>query len=363
KAGRHPGGGRALRDAGRCDAEPGDDRGLRRGNGDVGERSGVPGHAFGDEPRRAGGDPRDPAERDFDRLEPGHLQGPGAQGRVRPRDVRDLVQDGGHAPERSGRGPGGDPPLPGGAVRRGVRGDALRPERQGHPRLDRLTTVGERAVRPRLIFSTSGDRVLAERLAALGAGTPGTIERETFPDGERGLRVASPVADADAILVGGTGSDAGTLELYDLACALVECGLHALTLVGPYFGYSTQERPSKDGDSVTAKTRARLLSSIPLPSGGLRILLVDLHTAGLPYYFEGGVRPVHVTARPLFAAAIRALAPEGCVVASTDAGRAKYVEALANDLGVDASFVFKRRDAGRARVLAVGGRRAGRHGM
>jgi ribose-phosphate pyrophosphokinase len=223
--------------------------------------------------------------------------------------------------------------------------------------------MGERASRPRLIFSTSGDAPLAERLAALGVGTPGAVERETFPDGERGLRLASRVTDADAILVGGTGSDASTLELYDLACGLVECGLHALTLVVPYFGYSTQERPSKDGESVTAKTRARLLSSIPLPSGGIRVLLVDLHTGGLPYYFEGGVRPVHVTARPLFAAAIRARAPGGCVVASTDAGRAKYVEALANDLNADASFVFKRRDAGGVRVLAVSARVAGQHVM
>jgi len=223
--------------------------------------------------------------------------------------------------------------------------------------------VGQRAARPRLVFSTAADSALAERLCALGAGEPGRIERETFEDGERGMRLGRPVSDADAILVGGTGSDADTLELYDLACTLVECGLHALTLVVPYFGYSTQERPTREGESVTAKTRARLLSSIPLPSGGLRVLLVDLHTAGLPFYFEGGVRPVHVSARPLFVEAIREHAPGGCVVASTDAGRAKYVEALANDLRVDASFVFKRRDAGGTRVLAVSARVAGQHVM
>jgi len=215
----------------------------------------------------------------------------------------------------------------------------------------------------RLIFSTATDAILAEKLSELGVGVPGDIERETFPDGERGLRLASPVADADAFLVGGTGSDGDTLELYDLACALVECGVHALTLVVPYFGYSTQERPSKEGESVTGKTRARLLSSIPLPDGGLRVLLVDLQTAGLAFYFEGGVRPVHVSARPLFVEAIRTLAPGGCVVACTDAGRAKYVEALANDLRVDASFVFKRRDSGGTRVLAVSARVAGQHVM
>ena len=223
--------------------------------------------------------------------------------------------------------------------------------------------MSERAARARLIFSTAADAALAEKLCALAVGVPGQIERETFADGERGLRLASPVADADAILVGGTGTDSATLEVYDLACALVECGLHALTLVVPYFGYSTQERPSREGESVTAKTRARLLSSIPLPSGGIRLLLVDLHTAGLPFYFEGGVRPVHVSARPLFVEAIRAHAPGGCVVASTDAGRAKYVEALANDLRVDASFVFKRRESGGTRVLAVSARVAGQHVM
>ncbi|HSP20049.1 MAG TPA: ribose-phosphate diphosphokinase [Myxococcaceae bacterium] len=223
--------------------------------------------------------------------------------------------------------------------------------------------MGERAARPSLIFSTATDLTLAAQLCALGVGVPGQIDRETFADGERGLRLASPVADADAILVGGTATDSDTLELYDLACALVECGLHALTLVVPYFGYSTQERPTHDGESVTAKTRARLLSSIPLPSGGIRLLLVDLHTAGLPFYFEGGVRPVHVSARPLFVDAIRAHAPGGCVVASTDAGRAKYVEALANDLRVDASFVFKRRESGGTRVLAVSARVAGQHVM
>ncbi len=223
--------------------------------------------------------------------------------------------------------------------------------------------MGERASRAKLIFSTATDAALAGQLCSLGIGAPGQIERETFADGERGLRLASPVSDADAILVGGTVTDSDTLELYDLACALIECGLHALTLVVPYFGYSTQERPSRDGESVTAKTRARLLSSIPLPAGGIRVLLVDLHTAGLPFYFEGGVRPVHVSARPLFVEAIRAHAPGGYVVASTDAGRAKYVEALANDLRVDASFVFKRRDSGGTRVLAVSARVAGQHVM
>ena len=56
--GRDPGGQRAHADARRRDAEPRDDRRLRRGHGDVRQRRGVPRPALGDEPRRAGGDPR-----------------------------------------------------------------------------------------------------------------------------------------------------------------------------------------------------------------------------------------------------------------------------------------------------------------
>ena len=72
---------------------------------DVGlEMSGVP-SAFSamldaHEPRRQGRAARHSARADGDRLEPGDLQGPRDQGHLRPRDVRDLVQDGRDAAER-----------------------------------------------------------------------------------------------------------------------------------------------------------------------------------------------------------------------------------------------------------------------
>jgi ribose-phosphate pyrophosphokinase len=94
-------------------------------------------------------------------------------------------------------------------------------------------------------------------------------------------------------------------------------------------------------------------------------MLVDLHTDGIPYYFEGGIRPFHVYTKPVIVEAVRRLAGHdagGFVVACTDAGRAKWVESLANDLGVDASFVFKRRTSGQdTQVLAVSGDVKGKH--
>ncbi len=164
----------------------------------------------------------------------------------------------------------------------------------------------------------------------------------------------TPVDGRDVVLVGGTISEEDTLELFDLACGLVENGARRLSLVVPYFGYSTMERAVKAQEIVTAKTRARLLSSIPVSPEGNRLFLLDLHSEGLPYYFEGGIRPTHLYAKAVVLEAARRLGGADFVIACTDAGRAKWVESLANDLGVDASFVFKRReDDGQPQVTAV----------
>lgn len=200
------------------------------------------------------------------------------------------------------------------------------------------------------------------RDALVGPGrAPGTIERVDFPDGERLLRIADDVYGRDVVLIGGTIDDASTLDLYDLGSALVTYGARRLTLVVPYFGYSTMERATRPGEVVTAKTRARLLSSIPPASYGNRILLLDLHSEGIPHYFEGDITGFHLYAKEIVRRAARAFGGSDFVMACTDAGRAKWVESLANDLGVTAAFVFKRRVSGdKTELLAASARVEGR---
>lgn len=197
-----------------------------------------------------------------------------------------------------------------------------------------------------LLFCTRTYEYLAQELLALGGFEPGKIERKTFPDGEYYRRIVNQVSGRDVILLGGTVSDSDTLEIYDLACAAVKYGARTLTLVIPWFGYSTMERATKPGEVVMAKSRARLLSSIPMASLSNRILMVDLHSEGIPHYFEGNLTTVHIYAKPLILDLARELGGNDFVMACTDAGRAKWVESLANDLGVHASFVFKRRISG-----------------
>lgn len=207
---------------------------------------------------------------------------------------------------------------------------------------------------PFLIFSSRNYQYLLDRLRGFEHCQAGELETRHFPDGERYLRLLTDCVDRDVVVLGGTINDSDTLTLYDLACATVGHGARTLTLVIPFFGYQTMERREKIGEVVTAKTRARLFSSVPPAGLGNRVALLDLHSEGIPHYFSGEVRPVHLSARALMLEEIRRVGGEDFVLGATDAGRAKWVESLANDLGVEGAFIFKRRhDDGTTEVAAL----------
>lgn len=212
-----------------------------------------------------------------------------------------------------------------------------------------------------LIFSTKGYDAQADALSAVTHDERGQVHESRFPDGERYIRLDTEVTGRDVVILGGTVDEAATIELFDLGCTAVHYGAQRLTLVIPYFGCSTMERAVMPGEAVTAKHRARLLSAIPSAAYGNRVFLVDLHSEGIPHYFDSNIRAVHVYAKTEVSDAARRLGGDDFVLACTDAGRAKWVESLANDMGVDASFVFKRRlDGERTQVSAVSAQVEGR---
>ncbi len=197
------------------------------------------------------------------------------------------------------------------------------------------------------IFTTTSYNHLSDGLLSQGvAFSKGEVEVKRFPDGEVYHRILTKVDGADVVLIGGTVSDTETIELFDLACGLVKQGALSLTMVIPFMGYSTMERAVKPGEIVKAKTRAMLLSAIPTAPMGNRAMFFDLHSEGIPHYFSESIRPVHVYCKQIVLQAAQELYGNNFVLASTDAGRAKWVESLANEAGVSAAFVYKRRLSG-----------------
>jgi ribose-phosphate pyrophosphokinase len=207
----------------------------------------------------------------------------------------------------------------------------------------------------KLLFTIQSYAYLEPRFLAAEDFERGEIERNMFPDGERYLRLAVETEGRDVVLLGGTPTDLDTLELYDLGYAISRAGARSLSVVIPYFGYATMERAVHPGEVVTAKTRARLISAIPPCEAGTRVFLFDLHTDGIAFYFSDSHVTHHVYGAPLITAAIRRrMANRPFVLGATDAGRAKWVQSLAQTLGVEPAFVYKRRDAGQGTLSITG---------
>lgn len=197
----------------------------------------------------------------------------------------------------------------------------------------------------KLLVTIASYAYLEPRFLAAGDFERGEVVRKTFPDGERYLRLAIDCWGRDVVLLGGTPTDLDWMEVYDLGCAIARAGARSLSIVMPYFGYSTMERAVLPGEVVTAKNRARLVSAIPPCEAGTRIFLFDLHTDGIEFYFGDAHQTRHVYGAPVITAAIREAMGDGrYVLGATDAGRAKWVQSLAASLGVEPAFVYKRRD-------------------
>jgi ribose-phosphate pyrophosphokinase len=215
------------------------------------------------------------------------------------------------------------------------------------------------------LVSTPTSLPFARRLAShLGVAVARVDERQ-FPDGERYLRFdladSFGLVGSDVVIVGATEGGASLEEVYRLGCGAVEHGARSLVLVVPYFGYSTMERATLPGEVVTAKVIARQLSAIPRAPRGTWVLLMDLHSAGIVHYFEGDAVALELYAQPKVLAAIGDLKLDSLCLASTDMGRAKWVEALANKLDAPVALIHKKRLSGsETRVAAVVGDVAGR---
>jgi ribose-phosphate pyrophosphokinase len=215
-----------------------------------------------------------------------------------------------------------------------------------------------------VLLSTASSTAFARRLGApLNLPLSG-VERQVFPDGEVYLRFEIrdrlSLLGQHVVLVAATESISCVDEVYRLACGAVEHGARSLVLVIPYFGYSTMERAVQPGEVVSAKTVARQLSAIPRAGRGNRVLLMDLHSPGIVHYFEGDTVALELYAEPRIVAAIEGLGLKRLCLASTDMGRAKWVESLANKLHAPVALIHKKRLSGsQTKISAVVGDVAG----
>jgi ribose-phosphate pyrophosphokinase len=192
-----------------------------------------------------------------------------------------------------------------------------------------------------LVFAGTSNPELAGRIARRLRTPLGSVEQETFANGETYCRYGESIRGADVFLVQSCSPPVNDhlVELLLMVHAARLASAHRITAVMPWFPYSRQDKKSASREPISARLVADLLGT----AGVDRVLTMDLHAGQIQGFFAVPVD--HMTALPLFANRFRRLAAHGASLAavSPDLGRVKLARRLGAALGADLAVVTKTR--------------------
>lgn len=112
-----------------------------------------------------------------------------------------------------------------------------------------------------LVFNLESDTALAAQITHALQAEAGSLEMRHFPDGESYLRVHDRCIDRSCIIFCNLfHPNEKILKLLFLADTLKELGARQLILVTPYLAYMRQDKRFHEGECVSSKPFAKLLS-------------------------------------------------------------------------------------------------------
>jgi ribose-phosphate pyrophosphokinase len=112
-----------------------------------------------------------------------------------------------------------------------------------------------------IVLALPGCDTAGEQVRARVGGEAGSATVRTFPDGELYVRIESPVAGRDVVLVGSLDRPAEKLlPLLLLAATARDLGARRVGLVAPYLSFMRQDHRFHPGEGVTSVYFAKLLS-------------------------------------------------------------------------------------------------------
>ena len=113
-----------------------------------------------------------------------------------------------------------------------------------------------------LLLPLPGNETLTAAIAAAGAGDVGALDIHRFPDGESLVRLKTPVVQRDVCFVCSLDTpDTRILPLLFAADAARDLGAASVGVIAPYLAYLRQDRRFHDGEAISSRPFARLLSS------------------------------------------------------------------------------------------------------
>jgi len=110
-----------------------------------------------------------------------------------------------------------------------------------------------------IIGGTTSEKIAKDLCKDLQASLAKTISKR-FPDDELYIRILDDISKEHVVIIQTTHPDQKIVELFLLQEAVKEAGAKKITVVIPYFGYARQDKKFKDGEPVSAKAIAKLIS-------------------------------------------------------------------------------------------------------
>jgi ribose-phosphate pyrophosphokinase len=131
------------------------------------------------------------------------------------------------------------------------------------------------------IIGGTASKTIAEDLSKkLNASLAQTISKR-FPDDEFYMRIVDDISGEHVVIVQTTYPDHNIVELFILQNAVKEAGAKEISVVIPYFGYARQDTKFKDGEPISAKAMANLISL-----NADKVITVDPHKEYILEFFS-----------------------------------------------------------------------------
>ncbi|MCC6287155.1 MAG: ribose-phosphate pyrophosphokinase [Chitinophagaceae bacterium] len=188
------------------------------------------------------------------------------------------------------------------------------------------------------LFSGTGSRYLAEKIAQRFGEPLGKVSIQRFSDGEIQPTFLESIRGDYVFLIQSTFSPADNImELLLMIDAARRASAYKIIAVLPYYGYARQDRKDKPRVAIGSKLVANLLTA----AGANRVITMDLHAPQIQGYFDIPVD--HLDSSAIFIPYIEQLNLENLTFAAPDVGSANRIREIASYFNAEMVICDKHR--------------------
>ena len=174
------------------------------------------------------------------------------------------------------------------------------------------------------IFSGTGSRYLADKIAHQFGKPLGKVNIQKFSDGEIGVGFQESIRGESVFIVQSTFPPTDNLmELLLMVDAAKRASANKVIAVIPYYGYARQDRKDRPRVAIGSKLVANMLTA----AGADRVITMDLHAPQIQGYFDIPVD--HLDSSAIFIPYIENLNLPSLTFAAPDVGSANRIRDVA----------------------------------